>query len=109
MSEEDELLALLEAEEKQRKPVVYAKEYTFLVDVEEQAELSKDNGKQWTIMEGIIAKRGGYDLDFYEDRIMFALTIENEYLLDEITHGINEQLAEITGKRIKETELWGAF
>lgn len=109
MSEEDELLEALEAEEKLRQPVVFAKEFKFAVDEEEEKALRADNDKRWTIMQGVIAKRGGYDLDLFNGQIMFALTCDHESLLDEITHGINEQLDEITGRRLKDTEAWGMF
>lgn len=106
---EDDILAEIEAEETRRTPQVFAKEYTFAVTPEEEEALLKPTDKQWTMMQGVLHKRGAYDLDLYDGRIIFALTTEQEYLLDEITAGINEQLDDITGRRLKDTEAWGMF
>lgn len=110
MTADEEIEALMEAEPPPtRVPRLTAKEFMFDVDEEESAELDKDNQKQWTIMQGVLAKRGAYDLDLYDGKIMFALSIEHEYLLDELVHGIIEQLDEITGRRIKASDAWGMF
>lgn len=106
---EDDILSAIEADDTSRKAVVAAKEYRFAIDAEEATALIKDNGKRWTILEGVLCKRGAYDCDHADGAVVFVLANDHEYLLPEITAAIIEQLDDATGRLQQDMPTWGMF